>query len=81
MPTERRTVEGEQRVHWHQRPIPTLLVAVGLLAACAAFAVLWLRDGWGLARPAGMVTGAVGIYLLVGGISAALSRTRKGRNG
>jgi hypothetical protein len=71
-------VDVERRVRWHQRPIPTLVVAVVLLAACAGFAVLWLQDGWVLARPAGLVSGALGIYLLVGGIIAVRSRDRKG---
>ncbi len=69
----------ERPVPWHQRPIPTLLVAVVMLAACAGFAVLWLRDSWGFARPAGLVSGALGIYLLAGGIIAIRSRTRKER--
>ena len=79
VPTEGVTVEVERRVPWHQRPVPTLLVAVVLLAACAGFAVLWLRDNWMFARPAGLVSGALGIYLLTGGIIAVRSRTRRGR--
>jgi hypothetical protein len=71
------TVGDEERIPWHQRPILTMVVGVVLMAACASFAVLWLQDGWGFARPAGLVSGALGIYLLAGGIFAVRSRTRK----
>jgi hypothetical protein len=36
-----------------------------------------LQDGWGSARLAGPVSGALGIYLLMGGFIAACSRIRK----
>lgn len=54
-----------------------MLVALALLGACAGFAVLWLRGSWVFARPAGLVSGALGIYLLTAGIIAIRSRTRK----
>jgi hypothetical protein len=79
--TEGVTVEVERRAPWHQRLIPTLVVAVFLLVACAGFAVLWLRDSWELARSAGLVCGALGIYLLASGIIAVRNRTRKGEPG
>ena len=72
-------MEVGQQVPWHQRPLPTLVVGTVLVVACAGFAVLWLQDSWGFARPAGLVCGALGIYLLVGGISAVRSRIRKER--
>jgi hypothetical protein len=55
------------------------MVAVVLLVGCAGFAVLWLRDGSVFARAAGLVSGALGIYLLAGGIIAVRSQRRKGR--
>ena len=79
MPTKGVAVGVEQRGSWHQRPIPTLVVGVVLLVACAGCAVLWLRDSWVLARPAGLLSGASGIYLLTGGIIAVRDRTRKER--
>lgn len=53
---------------WHERPGPTIALGIGLLVVCALCAWAWLGDGTAIARPAGLVTGGAGIYLLVGGI-------------
>ena len=61
---------------WHERPGPTIAAGVALLIACAGFAALWLTSSFALARPLGLVTGAAGIYLLVGGVmSRKVERT------
>jgi hypothetical protein len=35
---------------------------------CAGFAALWFTSSFILARPLGLLTGSLGIYLLYGGI-------------
>jgi hypothetical protein len=56
------------RPAWHERPGPTIAVGFGLLVVCGLCAWAGLADDTAIARPAGLVTGGAGIYLLVGGI-------------
>lgn len=53
---------------WIRRPGPSIAAGVGLLAMCAGFAFLWFTTDVLLARPLGLLTGSVGIYLVYGGV-------------
>jgi ABC-type transport system involved in cytochrome c biogenesis permease subunit len=53
---------------WVQRPGPAIAVGIVLLAVCAGFAALWFTSDFLLARPLGLLTGSVGLYLVYGGL-------------
>jgi hypothetical protein len=53
---------------WVQRPGPAIAVGIVLLLVCAGFAALWFTSDFIFARPFGLLTGSVGIYLLYGGL-------------
>jgi hypothetical protein len=53
---------------WVQRPGPAIAVGIVLLLVCAGFAALWFTSDFIFARPFGLLTGSVGIWLLYGGL-------------
>ena len=53
---------------WVQRPGPAIAVGIALLVVCAGFAALWFTSDFLFARPFGLLTGSVGIWLLYGGL-------------
>jgi hypothetical protein len=59
---------------WMQRPGPAIAVGIALLVVCAGFAALWFTSDFVFARPVGLLTGSVGIYLLYGGIQGLRER-------
>jgi hypothetical protein len=63
---------------WYRRPVPTLLAGIALLAVCAVCAVLWISESQPAARPAGLVTGATGIFLVYGAVTS-LRESRSAR--
>lgn len=52
-----------------RRPGPSLAAGIALLVVCAGFAALWFTSDFIFARPFGLLTGSVGIYLAYGGIT------------
>lgn len=54
---------------WNERPATVLAVAVALLVVCAGFAYLWFFTDFLLARPLGLLSGSVGIYLMYGAVA------------
>ena len=53
---------------WISRPGPAIAVGLALLVVCAGFAALRFTSSFILARPLGLLTGSIGIYLLYGGL-------------
>jgi hypothetical protein len=53
---------------WISRPGPAIAVGLALLVVCAGFAALWFTSDFLLARPLGLLSGSVGIYLVYGGL-------------
>ena len=62
-------------VPWYQRPGPTILAGIVLLAVCGVIAAAWLGGGPDALRPFGGITGAAGIYLTVTGVISFRERS------
>ena len=67
-PWSRGAMDIDSTDSWVQRPGPAIAVGIALLVVCAGFAALWFTSDLLLARPAGLLTGSAGLYLLYGGL-------------
>ena len=53
---------------WYRKPGPSIAVGIALLVVCAGFAALWFTSDFLFARPFGLLSGSLGIYLVYGGV-------------